>query len=118
MRPLTQQEIDDAPEWATHYTAEDEHVTFISEKYYQNYHVPLGRLLIKRPRIGLSGYEQPIPRKEFDIIEYLESDSTHEAQQPYIADEGRGDLNINGEISKFHAIGIGKHFKLTSDDLK
>lgn len=101
MRKLTQQEIDQAPDWANFYSIQKE------KPYFTEF---------KRDQIGLP--HRPVPRKEFDISEHLESDSTHESRQPYISDEGCGTLKVDGNILKFHAIGIAKYFKLTAADLK
>jgi hypothetical protein len=101
MRELTQEEIDQAPDWADGYTIDDHG----DIEWYMG-----DCFLVEHDDFFFKA--EPIPRKVFDISQYLESDNAHEAQQPYIANEGSGDLNINGEITKFHAIGIAKHFKL------
>ncbi|NRB82071.1 MAG: hypothetical protein HRU38_26040 [Saccharospirillaceae bacterium] len=61
-RQLTQEEIDNAPEWATHYQIYDEreNICFESEDFYQ--FIPNG--VRKDNTIGLEDESIPIPRKE------------------------------------------------------
>ncbi len=69
MRELTKQEIDNAPEWATHYsiTATDK-VMYESEHYYKH----RDNKRNKQVR-GWFIEAQPIPRKEFDTKTELTS---------------------------------------------
>jgi len=64
MSDLTQQEIDDAPDWATHYIKTGNCVLFESEdKTQQMMNGKLGGLLLFGP---VSEDAKPITRKEFD----------------------------------------------------
>lgn len=120
MRNLTQPEIDAAPGWATDYTTEDEYVTFISEKHYQNYHVGLDQLLIKCKRRldGIFGnaQAQPIPRKEFDIwsVKFngdISLDCCDELSVTFI------ELEHTLCLGRTEIIAAAKHLKLTPKDL-
>ena len=101
MRQLTQKEIDNRPDGTNFYSINQD-----------------GSVLFTLRDAGLEqpGHRQ-VPRKEFDISEYLELDPEHPCRQPHIFEEDSC-LNIDGKVSNFHAIGIAKHFKLTSEDLK
>ncbi len=66
MRDLTQQEIDDAPEWATHYVIDKSgYVIYESE-----YHLQFSNSERRCDSDGLTVRSQPIIRNEFDISEY------------------------------------------------
>ena len=75
-RQLTQEEIDNAPEWATHYQIYDEreNICFESEDFYQ--FIPNG--VRKDNIIGLEDESIPIPRKETTtttkVIEFKEGE--------------------------------------------
>ncbi len=112
MRALTPQEINAAPDWATHYVIDsDDDLTYESLDWWcwatNPYH--------KHDNHGcIDGV--PIPRKEFDI-------SKHEFGYAFCSDyasitfemyEGQSDLILE----KQDAIAIAKHFKLTAEDLK
>lgn len=65
MRPLTQKEIDQAPDWATRYTIDATFIRWSDENYFM-----WSNRKIKRERQGILHFDiesQPIPRKEFDI---------------------------------------------------
>jgi len=65
MRNLTQQEIDDTPDWATHYKSKGNCVLFESENITQlMVSGELGNLIPFGP---VSPEAKPIPRKPFDI---------------------------------------------------
>ena len=115
MRDLTQQEIKNAPEWATHYFIDCMgHVTFESELLWQR----VGTLYAEHSRAGLSNDVKPVPRKAFDISEYKFSDC-------YLTVNNSWDDIIELacvidfiDIRKNDAIAMAKHFKLTADELK
>lgn len=98
MRELTQQEINDAPDWATHYYVDyDDSVSFN----------------------GGAGHSKPIPRKPFDIGEYEFSDK--DIFNHFITkDKSRINFDFDSELmpsdtigfNKQDAIAIAKHFKL------
>jgi hypothetical protein len=100
MRPLTQQEIDDAPSWANYYSIQKD------EPYFT------GLAMDQR---GLDF--KPIPRKEFDITNHRFSDNdiTH-------AFRSIGGVFINCDqgvtLSKSDIIALAKTVKLTAEDLK
>jgi hypothetical protein len=64
MRPLTQQEIDQAPEWATHYVINPQYVIWQSKHLSW---IALECFIPCYSSIGMDDHAQPIPRKEFDI---------------------------------------------------
>lgn len=115
MRQLTKTEIENAPEWATHYgICEDGDILFENEEFFIFASKPkkkLGQLF------GVDEDSKPIPRKEFDI-EAFEAD---DMVKFYI--DSDGDLEFDGFdesylLRKDSAIAIAKHFKLTADDLR
>ena len=57
-RQLTQEEIDSAPEWATHYAIGDDHICFENEEFFQLNGVKIVNME------GLDVDSLPIPRKE------------------------------------------------------
>lgn len=100
MRELTQREIDQAPSNANFYFIDSEFGAIYS--------------------IRATSYTLPIPRKEFDISEWLHSEDANEADYldmplMQILD---GSLCVDGNVNKKYAIAIAKHFKLTAEDLK
>ena len=116
MRELTQQEIDNAPEWATGYfiTPGFNGVTYESHEFYQ--YLPCGSR-VEQLSSGLSVNAKPIPRKEFDISEYEFSDSEVEVETN---EDGTVWLCAvaYSSVNKRDAIALAKHFKLTAEDLK
>jgi len=67
MRELTPQEINDAPDWATHYMIYED-----GELYYYDLS---DEVCANDERLTIDGFElAKIPRKEFDISEYGFSD--------------------------------------------
>lgn len=119
MRQLTQQEIDQAPEWATHYVipAGIEAIRWRDSKHFQ-----WSDCDCKQNLGGWSILEcQPIPRKEFDISAYEFSDLEIERAIQHDSDEVQLDMMDGSRpalINKRDAIALAKHFKLTSEDLK
>ena len=105
MRDLTQQEIDDAPEWADGYAIDhDGNVEWYLGKCY----------LVEDANFFIE--PQPIPRKPFDISEYEFDDKFHLTSCH--VDEC-GDVSIclanspaDTYITKQDAIALAKHFKL------
>lgn len=97
MRDLTQEEIDNAPEWATHYYVH--HNDLVSFNCCRE-----GRLIF-----DITKHESEcvfgIRIGEFDssILEF---------------DAADGHTTIGVSISKDDAIAFGKHYKLTAEDLK
>jgi len=67
MRKLTQKEIDNAPDWATHFKSSGNSVLF--ESQYKTQLMVNGELGDLIPFGGISYSAKPIPRKEFDIDE-------------------------------------------------
>ena len=95
MRELTQQEIDNAPDWATQYLIDSGRVEYYSVD-----------------GINSAYGAKPIPRKPFDIGKYDdEMDGIHPCDSPYIG-MADGELRVDGVVQKCHAIAIAKHFKL------
>ena len=103
MRELTQQEIDNAPDWATHYAMDDD-----GEIFWQ-------RKLVS----GCHSSEKPIPRKPFDIGWYEFSDK--DIFNHFITkDKSRVNFDFDSELmpsdtigfNKQDAIALAKHFKL------
>lgn len=120
MRNLTKTEIDDAPDWATHYDIgdfEDKNCvcyqghSFVKVNYYQY----AGGMKVQINR--LTDEAKSIPRKEFDIETFDPGDMV----KFYI--DSDGDLEFDGYDDSYimrrdSAIAIAKHFKLTAEDLK
>jgi len=122
MRELTQQEIDDKPEWANS--------TFINSKglitWFNNesgkakvIEWGVDAVILSRVHYAFS-HNKPIPRKDFDI-------SPHEWSDPTIVLIGADDDCIElmcsishdvFDISRDDFIAGAKHFKLTRGDLK
>lgn len=106
MRQLTQQEINDAPDWATEYNIDrDDDIFWLSSEYVQM------KSCARVNRVNVTGYFdciKPIPRKEFDIGPYI---FLHQA-------DGWSAQEEEIEIARHKAIEIAKHFKLTGSDLK
>ena len=115
MRELTKEEINNKPEWAVEYYIDIKDIWYVNKKW--GMAKMIGRVRNIKSHSSIISDAKPIPRKEFDISEYLELDPEHPCQQPHIVDEDSC-LRIDGEVSKFHAIGIAKHFKLTAEDLR
>ena len=120
MRDLTQQEIDNAPSWATHYVLNCDGVMF--ESLSKTQMMIKGQLTDLIPFGGVSIGAKPMPRKSFDISEYefkyfdsacVSVDSENEIEiQIHEAQE------CTKYITKSDAIALAKHFKLTADELK
>lgn len=115
MRQLTQQEIDDAPSWATHYgICEDGDVLLENSEFFIFTSKPnkkLGQLF------GVDSDSKPIPRKEFDI-------KKHEFSEGGISVVSISDGLITlcvghseGDFSRGDIIAMAKQVKLTASDL-
>lgn len=118
MRELTQQEIDNAPKWATEYCVQYQSIRYSNKTHYQwvdaessekKGHFTGRSILMTRT----------IPGKEFDITEYKFSDPEIGATQ-FDDDEVQLDM-VDGSrpalLNKRDAIALAKHFKLTASDL-
>ena len=117
MRELTQTEIDNAPDWATHYFIFTDTAVYENETHFM---ASIEKLKLRNGGVGMRKDAKPIPRKEFDISE-------HEFD-----DEDVGEIEFNEEevqlnmrdgsrpsiLTKVDSIALAKHFKLTADDLK
>jgi len=121
-RPLTQKEIDLAPEWATHYFVTFHgDVTFENDRFAQ---ILCGLVLqVKYECNGLCISSTPIPRKPFDIKSVEWSDSDIESIK--IDDDGGGvvildaDYNISDiRLSKKDVVNLNKALGITAEDLK
>ena len=110
MRDLTQQEIDNAPSWATHYVLNCDGVMF--ESLSKTQMMIKGQLTDLIPFGGVSVGAKPIPRKSFDIKPFI-----HWLDPSYDCDAG-GEHCYFDAINKDKAIEIAKHFNLTADELK
>lgn len=118
MRKLTQNEIDNAPEWATHYgVIEFDHIMWRS-KYLGSINNS-GQLPFYC--YGIPEHcTKPIPRKEFDISDYESCDPNVdyiEAQEFCIRTVFEDDINEYIE-NRDDVIAKAKHFKLTPGELK
>ena len=121
MRDLTQNEIDNAPEWATRYAIVANDICYVDDKYW----IVLGtdgvsmkeKMLLDNPRSH--EYTKPIPRKEFDITSY-EFDDKFNIMILEVNDDSSVSLDVDTVdtyITKQDAIALAKHFKLTANDL-
>lgn len=115
MRNITQTEIDNAPEWATHYTILNFGVLYQNNEYFQS---DVDGFKCVQSRV--SDEAQPIQRKEFDISEY---EYSHGGLKLHSVDDVNGDLYLSHyrEVhrrTREDAIAEAKHFKLTAEDLK
>ena len=108
MRELTQQEIDNGPDWATHYFSDKGGVNWHSVGF-------IGWDSLKIPTIrSIPCSAKPIPRKPFDINECWSSEDSFDCFMRVDADE----LTIDGKVTKVRAVLFAKHFKVTAEDLK
>ena len=99
MRELTQQEIDDAPEWATQYLIDSGRVEYYSVD-----------------GINSAYGAKPIPRKPFDISNHEFDDKFH-LTSCHVDDCGDVEISLANSptdtyITKQDAIALAKHFKL------
>jgi len=126
MRDLTQEEIDEAPEWALNFRVIENNFTpkIISyncgsnKKKSQAYY--LDHKTWTPICFGATQHEEfkPIPREKFDINKYYEDRNNYD--DPYICTKIDGDdcCIVDGSLGKEDAIAIAKYFKLTPEDLK
>ena len=119
MRDLTHQEIKSAPEWATHYfIAENYGIRWSNDSGYQwrgdEFHS-----ISHGGATRLLRESKPIPRKAFDISEYV-FDGCDVSIDDLIGDfvEFKNDHSSSFTLSKIDVIALAKHFKLTADELK
>ena len=117
MRDLTQQEIDNAPDWATHYyITPSGTITFESDKMFQSVSGTVHSNVVT----GISKRCRSIPRKAFDIryhdwgdefIVIVDCDSEHFQLMCTVQNELFG-------IHRKDIITMAKHVNLTADELK
>ena len=112
MRELTQQEIDSAPDWATHYTMDDDGEIFWLSKEFAMTQLGtrIKRKFVRGYLSGCHSSEKPIPRKPFDIGEYRFDGLFYQGGSAC-----RADFNIDIESFSLHktdVIALAKHFKL------
>lgn len=121
MRNLTQQEIDDAPSWATHYV-----ITINNYVIYESSQLFFSSFSISPAynKGGIGKYAKPIPRTEFDVSEYEFSDGDikHVEIDGYANNEYLH-FGLKQEVnelthSKADVIAMVKALKITWDDLK
>lgn len=115
MRKLTQQEIDQAPEWAVEYYFDDKDLWYVNKKWRMAKILGCVRNLKRHSSVLIDA--KPIPRKEFDISEYAPTDSDTSL---YVGPELIYIQNISrdmAEVRKKDSIALAKHFKLTPSDL-
>lgn len=114
MRKLTQQEIDQAPDWATHYIVDSDNDLMYESVEWWCWSISPKQLHDNYHDIG----GQPIPLKEFDIGEYsfyglsfnrVDSDGDIVFNGSFYGDDGY--------LNKQDTIASAKHFKLTAGDL-
>lgn len=115
MRDLTQKEIDDAPDWATHYSvAADGCVMYESSGL-----IIWTGLDSPRCNIAISATAKPIPRKQeaFDIYQAKTSSGIKftGANSMYV---NVNYLEESAVVAKIDVIALAKHFNLTAEDLK
>jgi len=116
MRELTQQEIDDAPDWATEYSIIRNHVVFIGE----GRAVGVGDIVLMWADV-LNNEFVSIPRKEFDITKCkFDGFSNVTIDEDFIIFEvvSSDDETTDVYIDKKFTIAAAKKFKLTGSDLK
>ena len=119
-RQLTQEEIDIAPEWATHYlVGEYNDILFQSDDYFQRLEDGLLNVKVTQVTSGISRKAQPIPRKAFDISEYKftsgDINIIHDDGGLFI--EVDSDRSLFAEIKKCDAIAIAKALGVKPEDL-
>jgi len=116
MRELTQQEIDNAPKWATHYrvTLGDlvpNCVSYYGDNQSQWMYLDNGKHWSPHMYQTPAPLDaKPIPRKEFDITKYQTLDEMyvyHATKSCVTVHDGGGDVTC---ISKQDSIALAKHF--------
>lgn len=114
MRDLTQKEIDNAPDWATHYFIEESGGLCYECK---DRYINVNMKFLSYQTTGVEDFSKPIPRKEFDIEDYCPSD----LHMLNVNSDGNIEFSVGDfpkTINKQDSIAFAKHFKLTQDDLK
>lgn len=107
MRELTQKEIDNAPEWATHYDAAGATIMFESKDFTQiMIKGELGNLIPFGP---VSAHSILIPRKPFHI-----SDTWHSSTYN-ILDNGSIELVDDPTLDRDQVIDLARHFNIKED---
>lgn len=122
MRELTQQEIDQAPDWADNYFIHivSGSIRWDCNEFYMWFDSDRRR---EWPIDGECGDDgQPIPRKEFDITKFDFGDS--DIWKVQITKHGNDVIFFTeygsklSTVNKEKTIALAKHFKLTVEDLK
>ena len=103
IRDLTPQEIQAAPDWATHYLVNDDSALLFES---DNYFMYAGDGFKWSQTSGVSKLALPIPRKEFDIKPYK-----HWCD-PCDDSNGPDGFCYYVDLNRDKAIEIAKHFKL------
>jgi len=121
MRPLTQTEIDNAPDWADKFDITEQSIGDLIGYYGDNksqfkYSRPGGSESDVHSCYKVPSCAQPIPRKKFDISEYIDSRDGHGAT--YFFNICSDVIGVDGFIDKGYSIALAKHFKLRAEDLK
>lgn len=127
MRDLTQEEIDNAPEWATHYMiCNDDRARYkgLSLGGDSHNYQTMGNLLVLTMSYGYKS----IPVKDFDINShsfgekqwYIDGKVEPQEELAICDDKLFDDYAVHYEfiINKEDAAALAKHFKLTVEDLK
>ena len=120
MRDLTQQEIDDAPDWADSYYADGEHFAYwVSSEASEaeSFRSKGAKFEARNECLYLISGSKPIPRQQFDIEQAYENDKRDNQDLPYVALRD-GELIFDGIATKQDAIYLAKYFGLTEGDLK
>lgn len=119
MRELTQEEIDLAPDWATHYYLDVCGDIWFQSNIKQVYMMGFQLLKERGAPYGISSRAKPIPRKAFDLSGYEFSDSdvsrvvvTKGIAYVYTSIEKSG-----VDFKKADIITIAKALGVTGDDL-
>ena len=112
MRDLTKEELELAPDWATHYMIDFGGVIYESKQFCWWYGMgePLRNFTFNDER------NRPIP-KSFDINNYR-SPLMHDSEQPFAHMSLVDGLRVDGLVNKDWAIAIAKALGVTGDDLK
>ena len=127
MRELTQEEIDNAPEWSSRYYSDE--VAGIGYLNTSKGEVLWANSNITRPfspHAAIFKASKPIPRKQFNISEHKFTDNENlelESQTDKILTfySCNGENFIAGSYFDFYkhdVISMAKHFRLTMEDLK
>jgi hypothetical protein len=125
MRKLTKKEIENAPDWATHYLA---HPWSVNIRYTDGIHFNTGK---GKPKITVPDdlddpmeHFKPIPRKEFDINGHnFSDDDIKSVEVDGLDDDEYIHITFRGEVIELchdrdDIIAMAKAVKLTASDLQ